>query len=101
MVNVSWRRSYSTLRWSPFSGGLFSLGYSMSAEPAMALADLADLDLERVSHRPLLGRIWDLCRSVTPYDALTLAETIEATLMTAERHLAQAPGRRCQIEYLS
>ena len=69
---------------------------------AIALADLADLDLERVSHRPLLVRIWELHRNITPYDAayVALAETIEATLVTADRRLAQAPGPRCQMEYL-
>ncbi len=69
---------------------------------AMALADLADLDLERVSHRPLLGRIWELRGNVKPYDAayVALAETIDATLVTADRRLSQAPGPRCQIEYL-
>lgn len=69
---------------------------------SIALADLADLDLERVSHRPLLGRIWELRPNVTPYDAayVALAETIEVTLVTADRHLSQAPGPRCQIEYL-
>lgn len=69
---------------------------------AMALADLANLDLERVSHRPLLGRIWELHPNVTPYDAayVALAETIEATLVTADHRLSQAPGPRCEIEYL-
>ncbi len=69
---------------------------------AIALADLADLDLERVSHRPLLVRIWELRTSITPYDAayVALAETIGATLVTADRRLAQAPGPRCQVEYL-
>ena len=69
---------------------------------AIAIADLADLDLERVSHRPLLVRIWELHRNITPYDAayVALAETIEATLVTADRRLAQAPGPRCQMEYL-
>ena len=69
---------------------------------ALALADLADLDLERVSHRPLLVRIWQLHPNIMPYDAayVALAETIEATLVTADRRLAQAPGPRCQMEYL-
>jgi len=70
---------------------------------AIALADLADLDLERVRHRPLLVRIWQLHSNITPYDAayVALAEMIEATLVTADRRLAQAPSSRCQIEYLS
>ena len=69
---------------------------------AIALADLADLDLERVSHRPLLLRVWELRTNITPHDAayVALAEMIEATLLTADRRLAQAPGPRCQIEYL-
>ena len=69
---------------------------------AIALADLADLDLERVSHRPLLVRVWELRTNITPHDAayVALAEMIEATLLTADRRLAQAPGPQCQIEYL-
>ncbi len=69
---------------------------------AFALTDLADLRVERVSHRPLLARIWELHRNVTPYDAayVALAEVIDARLVTADRRLAQAPGLRCKIEYL-
>lgn len=69
---------------------------------AFAVADLADLDLQRVSHRPLVARIWELRANLTPYDAayVALAEMTEATLVTADRRLAQAPGPRCQIEYL-
>ena len=69
---------------------------------AMALADLADLDLERVSHRPLLVRIWELHPNITAYEAayVALAETIEATLVTADRRLSQATGPRCRIEHL-
>ena len=69
---------------------------------AMALGDLVDLDLERVSHRILLARIWELRPNVTPYDAayVALAEMIDATLVTADRRLAQAPGTRCEFECL-
>ncbi len=68
----------------------------------MALGDLADLELQRVSHRHLLERIWELHQNVTPYDAayVALAETIDATLVTADRRLSQAPGSRCKIEYI-
>jgi len=67
-----------------------------------ALADLADLDLERVSHRPLLSRIWELHRNVTPYDAayIALAETTDATLLTADGGLSRAPGPHCLFEVL-
>ena len=63
-----------------------------------ALADLVDLDLERVSHRRMLTRIWELHQNLTPYVAL--AEATDATLVTADRRLSQAPGPRCRIEYL-
>lgn len=68
----------------------------------LALADLIDLDLERVSHRRMLARIWELRQNLTPYDAayVALAETIDATLVTADRRLSLAPGLRCTIEYL-
>jgi predicted nucleic acid-binding protein len=67
-----------------------------------ALADLVELDLERVSHRPMLARIWGLRENLTPYDAayVALAETIDATLITADKRLSLAPGPRCTIEYL-
>ena len=67
-----------------------------------ALADLVDLDLERVSHRRMLTRIWELHQNLTPYDAayVALAEATDATLVTADRRLSQAPGPRCRIEYL-
>jgi predicted nucleic acid-binding protein len=69
---------------------------------ALALADLAELSLERVPHRPLLERIWELHRNITPYDAayVALAEAMDATLVTADRRLSQAPGPRCTIEHL-
>jgi predicted nucleic acid-binding protein len=67
-----------------------------------ALADLVELDLERVSHRRMLARIWELHQNLTPYDAayVALAERIDATLITADRRLSLAPGPRCTIEYL-
>jgi predicted nucleic acid-binding protein len=66
----------------------------------LALADLGELHLRRVSHRPLLGRIWELRHTVTPYDAayVALAEAIGTTLITADRGLANAPGPRCVVE---
>jgi predicted nucleic acid-binding protein len=68
----------------------------------MALTDFVDLEIERVGHLPLLGRIWELRQNVTPYDAayVSLAETLDATLVTADGALARAPGSRCHIEHL-
>jgi predicted nucleic acid-binding protein len=66
------------------------------------LADLIDLDLERIGHSRLLARIWELQENLTPYDAayVALAEAIGATLVTADKRLSRAPGPRCTIEYL-
>jgi predicted nucleic acid-binding protein len=68
----------------------------------LALADLIDLDVKRVSHVPLLARIWSLRDNLTPYDAayVALAEAFDVTLVTGDRRLSQAPGPRCLIEYL-
>jgi predicted nucleic acid-binding protein len=68
----------------------------------LALADLINLDLVRVNHRRMLTRIWEIRQNITPYDAayVALAETINATLVTADKRLSLAPGPRCTIEYL-
>ena len=80
----------------------FASGALSRRRAGLALADLIDLDLERTSHRPMLARIWELHENLTPYDAayVALAETIDATLVTADRRLSLAPGPRCTIEYL-
>jgi predicted nucleic acid-binding protein len=80
----------------------FASGALSRRRAGLALADLIDLDLERIGHRPMLARIWELHENLTPYDAayVALAETIDATLVTADRRLSLAPGPRCTIEYL-
>lgn len=66
----------------------------------IALTDLADLPLRRVSHRRLLGRCWELRDTVTAYDAayVALAEILGAVLVTADAPLSRAAGVRCDIE---
>jgi predicted nucleic acid-binding protein len=68
-----------------------------------ALADLESLRLERVAHRPLLRRCWELRDNATVYDAayVALAEHMESTLVTADERLVDAPGTRCEIELLA
>jgi predicted nucleic acid-binding protein len=80
----------------------FASGALSRRRAGLAPADLIDLDLERVRHRRMLGRIWELHQNVTPYDAayVALAETLGATLVTAAKRLSLAPGPRCRIEYL-
>lgn len=68
----------------------------------LALVDLAELPMRRVTHGPLVGRCWELRQSMTIYDAayVALAELLDATLITADARLAKAPGSRCAIEVL-
>ena len=68
----------------------------------LALTDLADLPLRRAPHLPLLARCWELRDNLTVYDAayVTLAEALDAPLVTADTHIARAPGTTCRIEVL-
>lgn len=70
------------------------------ARAEQALTDLADLRLERVPHRALVRRCWELRHNATVYDAayIALAEVLDAPLVTADRRLAQTPGATCVIE---
>ena len=54
---------------------------------ADVVSDLANLPLRRSSHRPLLGRIWQLRQAVIPCDAayIALAEVLNVVLVTADR----------------
>lgn len=67
-----------------------------------ALDDLAALRLVRVGHQMLMPRIWELRHNLTPYDAayVALAESLDATLLTADRRSARAPSLRCDVELL-
>lgn len=71
-----------------------------SARGRLAIADLADLRLQRYPHDFLLSRIWDLRNNLTAYDAayVALAEALRAPLLTRDRRLAAAAGHRAQVE---
>ena len=68
-----------------------------------AIVDLEDLRLERVPHRRLLRRCWELRYNATVYDAayITLAERLRAALLTADQRLARVPGARCEFQLLT
>lgn len=68
-----------------------------------AIATLIELPFERVSHRPLVPRIWQLKDNLTPYDAsyVALAEHLDVPLYTGDMHLARSPGIRCPVILLS
>jgi predicted nucleic acid-binding protein len=62
------------------------------ASRRVALLAQWELDVARVA--PLLAEAWTLRHNVTLHDALyvTLARQLDATLLTADRKLANAPG---------
>lgn len=68
----------------------------------LALADLQDIPMDRVSHLRLLDRCWELRDNLTVYDAsyVALAEALQVTLLTGDRRLAKSSGPRCAIEVL-
>jgi predicted nucleic acid-binding protein len=73
----------------------------MTAQRArQALRDLADLDVERVAHTALLGRVWELRDNYTAYDAsyIALAELFAAPLLTYDAKMAAGTGARCTFE---
>ena len=61
------------------------------------LADLAALPAERYSHLPLIGRIWELRRKFTAYDAtyIALAEAMKDVLYTSDQKLRH--GHRASV----
>ena len=67
-----------------------------------ALDDFRDLDMNRYPHDVLLPRIWELRHNVSSYDAayLSLAEVLEAPLLTTDARLARVVDTRAVIEVL-
>lgn len=76
------------------------LGRLDATSASQAVDDLRDWPGERIGHRPLLGRVWELRASVRAWDAfyVALAELMQATLVTSDHRLARAPGPRCVID---
>ena len=66
----------------------------------LALEQLSLLDMDRYAHDLLLTRIWALRNNVTAYDAayVSLAEALDAPLLTADRRLSVASGVLARIE---
>ena len=78
-------------------------GHLTPQRATQAFDDLCDLAVDRVPHAPLLARCWELRHNVTMYDAayVAVAERLGVTLVTADARLANAPGKRCDIELVS
>lgn len=72
------------------------------ARGSEALGDLADLDVVRHPHEPLLPAMWRLRANLTAYDAayVALAEALDAPLLTLDARLAAAPGHHATIELI-
>lgn len=68
-----------------------------------ALEDLADWPIERVSHRFLVRSAWQFRHNVSAYDALyiALADQRGMPLLTADGHLARAPGLGIAVRNVS
>lgn len=67
---------------------------------AFALDDLRAMPIQRVDHRALVLRCWELREDLTVYDAcyVALAEALHTTLLTGDRRIARVPGPACPIE---
>ena len=77
-----------------------SLGRLDATAAQQAVHDLRDWPGERVGHRGLIDRVWELRTNVRTWDALyvALAEALGATLLTQDERLARATGPRCRFE---
>jgi predicted nucleic acid-binding protein len=68
-----------------------------------ALDDLLDMRLQRVEHRFLVERAWQLRENVSFYDGLyvALAEAAGAPLLTFDKKLTRASGLRTEVELIA
>ena len=82
---------------------LVRTGEVPSGRASEVIVDLIDLDLHRHGHIELVSRVWNLRENLSAYDAtyVALAEAIDATILTCDRPLASAAGRRVQIEVIA
>lgn len=69
-----------------------SLGQIGAERSRELMGDLMDFPVRRYPHVPMLPRIWELRHNLTAYDAayVTLAEALDAPLVTLDRRLAAA-----------
>jgi predicted nucleic acid-binding protein len=70
------------------------------ARGKQAIEDHRSLRIKRASHHDMLPRIWQLRDSITAYDSayVTLAEALDAPLVTCDAKLARAHGHGAEIE---
>jgi predicted nucleic acid-binding protein len=68
-----------------------------------AVHQLSDLPITRYPHQPFLDRIWELRENVSSYDAcyVSLAEAVEAPLLTTDMALARLQNIGCEVMLLA
>lgn len=74
-------------------------GHLDATAAAQAVEDLRDWPGERVGHRALLDRAWELRGTIRSWDAMyvALAEALDAPLLTSDARLAGATGPTCRF----
>ena len=74
-------------------------GLVSADQAAQAHADLLDLAIEQWPYDVVSGRVWELRRNLSSYDAscVAVAELIGATLVTLDRRIGRSPHLRCTV----
>ena len=81
----------------------FLTGRLDTTAAGQAIEDLRDWPGERIGHRPLLERAWELRSDIRGWDAVyvALAEGLDATLITMDGRLGRVRCLRCTVEVLA
>lgn len=74
-----------------------------AGEGELALQQLRELRIVRYPHEHLLDRAWELRHTITAQDAMyvTLAEALDAPLVTTDAALARSSGHRAVVELIA
>ncbi|MGH3824434.1 MAG: type II toxin-antitoxin system VapC family toxin [Pseudonocardiaceae bacterium] len=64
-----------------------------------AISKIKVVQTMQYSFEPFIDRVWELRHNLSVYDSwyVALAESIDTTLVTADRRLAHAAGPRCLV----
>jgi predicted nucleic acid-binding protein len=75
-------------------------GLVSADQAAQAHVDLVDLPIEYWPYELLGMRVWELRKNLSSYDAsyVTVAELIQAPLITLDRRIGRAPNLRCLVK---